>query len=133
MEIEKLTNAEMRRIEKYIETIVQDKINSLDNKYTIKEQEEEKLKKNKTLQRLCKDFDKLVKRGHALATKQNLRFNAYESGSSFVLSYDWVNPQLKINEAKIKEIRKLHKQLKEHMIFKGKPEILKAIRALEAV
>lgn len=133
MNVEKLTQGELNRIEKYIEEVVRDKISRLRDGKEAKEQEEKKIKENKELQKLCRDYTQLFEKSKAIADKYNLKYSNYDAEASFSLSYDWKNPQEKINKVKIEEIGKLHKELKECMIFKGKPEILKAIQQLEKI
>ncbi len=138
MEVEKITQGEMHRIEKYVQEIVDRKINSLAGDTEEKNQANKKLEINPYLNKLADTYSKSKNKTEIIYKKiqraEDKYCAAYSSDrKKFRVDYNWRSKTQTKRGEKIEQIRKAHKTFTETLIFKGKPEILKAIQALEKI
>ena len=138
MDIEKITQGEMHRIEKYVQEIVNRKINSLAGDSEEKKQASLKLGTNPYLKRLSSDYLKSKTKTDTLYTKiqkaekkYNADYSSYDK--KFNIDYNWKSKNQVGRNKRIEQIKEAHKKFTETLIFKGKPEILKAIQAIEKI
>ena len=138
MEIEKITQGEMQRIEKYVQEIIDRKINKLAGDSEEKKQANKKLETNPYLNKLADTYSKsknktetIYKKIQQAETKYCASYGSYDK--IFSVDYHWQPKNQAERNKKIEQIKEAHKAFTETLIFKGKPEILKAIQAIEKI